>query len=259
MPLDIWDWGVISDDGRPPAPPGPPAPPDPSTIAGLIAWFDPTRNLTVSGSDVDSWASSYGPANTVSNTGSTRPSYSATGLLSQPCVSFSQAASERLTGAATLAAAIDNRAPFTALAVVKFATTSSSQALFCAGNTGTSDKAGPFSIVSTPAYRLAFSSGGGTTGFTGTAPASTSPAICACIYDGTNFSFRLNGAAFAGSTSTRTPTCNVFSIGCQVIAGVAQTFFDGLMGDLTVYDSALSSSDCGVVETYFRWKYAGLP
>lgn len=256
-PLDLREWGCVSGGGIS-APPVP-APPDPSTISGLIAWFDPTQNLTVSGSDVDSWASSYGPGNTVSNTGSTRPTYLASGLLSKPCVSFSRSASECLTGASTLAAAIDNRAPFTAIAVVQFASTSTSQAMFGAGNNVISDRSGVFSIVTAPNYRITFASGGGTTGFTSTAVPSTSPAICAFVYDGTNFSFRLNGSVFSGATSTRTPTCNVFSIGCQVLSGVAQTFFDGLIGDVTVYDSALSAANCEIVEAYFRYKYPGLP
>lgn len=255
-PLDLREWGMLSGGGRPPISPGPP--PDPTTVAGLLAWFDPTVNLTVSGTDVDSWASRYGASNTVSNTGSTRPSYSAIGLLSQPCVSFVRSSSERLFGAANLAAAIDNRVAFTAICAAKFSSVGTTQVMFCAGNTSTSDQCVPARIQTT-LYSAFFFAGASGTSISSSAVPTTSPCSFAFVYDGTNGSFRLNGVAFSGGVSARSPTCNVFSIGSRVNAGVYSDFFDGLLGDVTVYDSALSSANCEIVENYLRYKYPGLP
>lgn len=256
-PLDLHEWGMLSGSGSPPIPPGPPPPPDPSTITGLIAWFDPTTGLSLSGSLVDSWVSRFGPANTVSNTGAARPSYSASGLLSKPCVSFS--GTTYLFGAATLAAAIDARAPFTAIVAHKLASVLSTKTPWSAGNSGAPLDSVRLQSNNTPRYSATFFGGGSQTTFASTAVASTNPATAALIYDGTNFTFRLDGVAYAGSTSTKSPVCNIFAIGCYYLSGTASLYHGGVIGDLTIYNSALSAANCAIVETYLRWKYPGLP
>lgn len=79
--------------------------PAPLQIAGLVAWFDANRGITLNGSDVSAWASRAGSAGTSldvsQGTASKQPAYATTGGFNGgACITMTRATADLLQSAA---------------------------------------------------------------------------------------------------------------------------------------------------------------
>ena len=251
---------MLSGSGKPRIVTPAPMPP----LTGLLAWFDPSTGVSVSGGLASDWTSREGATNTVSKTGTNRPSFNATGLLGLPCLTFASASSQILEGAANLAAAIDGTANYSIFLVASLS--GNLAQTFCgASNSGTAGRlkiAGAFrsSSITRPSQTQA-DSGGSFTQFAGASLAMSlsTPYRIGYTYANTgSIKFRLSGVELSSSITASNPTCNTFSIGGQNNGGTRTSFANASIGDVLVYDSALSTADCDDVEAFFLAKYPGL-
>ena len=82
--------------------------------ANLALWLDASAGLTLSGTDVDTWADQSGNGRSATASGTARPTYQSSGINGMPAISFN-GTTNRMTGSQVL-----TTAPATIFTVVKF-------------------------------------------------------------------------------------------------------------------------------------------
>jgi len=82
------------------------------------------------------------------------------------------------------------------------------------------------------------------------------PYIACSLYDGTNGYTFLNGSA-SGSSFASTGSFNIsaYGVGNYVNAPTNNEAFTGFMGEILVYNTALTASQRRKVEGYLSWKW----
>lgn len=186
---------------------------------GLVAMFYPEQasSVTKDGSNnVDALAPIVGTAS-LTETSTNRPVWGATSPTGRRGITFTAASSQRLKeSSSALAAIIDGSQAYSSLWVAKQASAGATAALWSAGSSSTTDSIYE-GVVSTGGERhrrfqtAATQNDGSALG--------TSIAMVSAVYTGSAYSSWLNGtASLVAAANVRAPTCDMFSIGCQVSA-----------------------------------------
>jgi hypothetical protein len=163
--------------------------------------------------------------------------------------------STKLVGAAALAAILDGTQPYTCLVARKAVPAGSLKVLCGAGSTSVGNWA--YNYVSTTNAAAGLSRRqASTVANAGTVLSGSNLTIDSFVYDGANVLARSNGVSSLSSTANaQVPVCDIFAIGCAVSSGVYQNFFDGSIGDIVIYSSALSGAPLDAVEALFMARY----
>lgn len=224
----------------------------PPPVAGFVAWFDATQITAQSdGSALSSWPDLSGHSNTVSNTGSGRPTYwSTTGgelINGLATVGFSRTGPQFLSAPATASLSVSAASMFAVL--FNGDNTSSAYGLLC------NRPASPGSTTNWSYYETGNQWNG--TAYTG--PGYTNQAaawMLSLTQDASNYNVWKNGTAAGGN-----PYANAIgSVGTYTLelGGSTQSgeTFSGNIGEIIFYPSALGTTDRQAVESYLRAKWA---
>jgi hypothetical protein len=229
----------------------------PETL-GAVAWWDPNSGVTA-GTGVASWTDRINGYSLANATGAEQPTISS--INGVTALSFARASSQKLYGAATLAAALDGTADFSICYVGKVNGVGSATEYRVAVHMGDSA-----STTATFRHGIYNSSTTGTTTEEARKSAGTAlsgpknwgtEAITATItcQGSTTMSTYLNGEL--GATVTPgSDTWNQFALGSQRLSGAWNHHWDGWIGDVIVFNRVLSAADRATVETWLMNRYA---
>lgn len=233
----------------------------PTDIAGLVVWFD--MQDATSFTDTGGFVSAItNKASSVSWTEATnRPAYAATGLNSRPCMDFDGLNDRIISTEAAVFGALDDQSDYTILGVIAaddldalevfFGVADSTVALNNSKRWGTNiTGAGVWVIAGNN------NAGGGTVAES-TGNTVNTPIVFEAYSAATLTSIQINGAAAdpnATAMAFGTLTPNRSALGCRP-SSAPTTFWDGRIGELLIYSSALSASDRSRARSYLgsRW------
>jgi hypothetical protein len=176
----------------------------------------------------------------------------------RPAVSFSAASSQKLiTANATLAELFDGNQPFTVFIVRKNATNSGFQAVASFGHTS-NDHYNVFANLGSGQLFCGRKGPDGTS-VSGTVQPTTTACYDTFVWSGTNFTGYTNStlsvAASDGGGAAQSPTIDRFAIGSFFSSGGHTNYFDGTLGDIIMFGSALSEANILVLEGLIARKY----
>jgi len=239
-----------------------PAPPafTPLSIAGCVLWMD--MQDPASYTQAGTVTSITNKASSVAWTEATNPpTYSATGLSSQPCMDFNGTTQRIISTEAAVFAVLTNAHAFTIFFVAAFDTIDRFDAAFGVGNSGVGVNSIRFfgqSTLSSGRWLSTLINDAGTTvDAVGTAQSDTPKHIHIWHSPGTTSSLNLdNGAANpnAAAQDPGTLTPNRSALGCKPRT-TPNNFFDGRCGEWIMYDTELSASDITSVYSYLIAKW----
>lgn len=233
--------------------------PGPDEIPGILAWWDPTRGVSLLGSNVTDWASQAGTAWAVSPPVNA-PVFQASAINGLPAISFTAASTQFLRGGGPYAE-IDSRAPFTSYCILRPNNTAAQKSVWCSNrNSGGFGDVQAFKASSAESaqYEVRDAAGANTTN-TGAVLSTVNASYVGCFYDGTNTTFRVNAVSSAALANTRnTVSCDTFQIGARRRADVTITdeYFDGLIADVIFYDHVLTAGQIALIEAWAADRYA---
>lgn len=228
----------------------------PTDIAGLKLWLRADSLALANNDPVATWNDESGQGNHATQaTSGNRPVYLTNQQNSLPGVSFTAASTHYLVANGVAALQNGNDLPFTAILVVK-STLTSGTVLNWANSATTQqrmlmdlggvnrtirrDNAGSQVIVNA-------------TNLLG----DTVARIATTSFSGTTVSFFLDGAANgSGAQNVGTMTIDIFAIGAHFRSGSAQAPWGGIVFEVVIYDTELTGTNRGLVETYLDTKWA---
>jgi hypothetical protein len=233
----------------------------PETISGLLAWFDPSINVTKAGTPerVSSHISREGNEYEILQaSGPAQFLWSATGILGNPA--FYGDGARYLDGVVALGEMIDGSAPHSIVFVCDRDTTTSFDTVFAIGaEAGTS-----VSFVRPAGTNFfnhsRFRADGGTSSYASTAAATASPSYHVLTYDGTNSAWRSNGVSGGSGANAiaQDVACVRTAIGARRFNGTYASFMTGWIGDVLVYDHVLTVGEITTLEDWISAKYVGI-
>lgn len=233
----------------------------PTSISGAVAWFDMQD------------AASYTQAGTVTSinnkissvawaAGANPPTYSASGINSFPCMDFDGVNDTIISSEAAVYSALANSSDYTIFFVANCDTQDRSEAIFGCGNSAVG-------AASLRYWGQSSSSTGRWISTTINDAVTTVNALNNVISDvnvnifcwsspGTTVSLNLNNAPAPNPSATAqnpgTLTLNQSALGSRPDSA-ADTFFDGKMGELIVYDRELTAMEKASVGAYLSLKW----
>jgi hypothetical protein len=237
----------------------------PSSVGGLVVWLeadsgaykDSGTTLASNGESVVQWNGQGGTGNNaLSGAGGTHdPTYVASSINGKPALRFATSSAQWLR--LTLAATFSGSAA-TAFVVAKRASVvSTTSTLSFTDESGNDyDNAGEFIIAyegsigdQLQTYR------NGPVSTYGSHPGNGVPYLWATKFDGVNNTAYLNGAAQTPVASSGSFSFTKVFIGARCVGGVSNSQYDGDIAAVLLYDSGLSGTDRGNVESYLTTKY----
>ena len=234
-----------------------PALANPATITDLQAWFDASAGVTKDGSDiVSAWADQTPLSTEVAVAEGTLPVWMASAINGQPGIHFD--GNDRLHNDRFATVNPIQGPDLTVFVVAQRAgvTTNTSTATFFQQGQ-THDFNNVESVV------LAYEGGGGTqlqpyrigAKSTATHPGNGSPYIFATVFDGTNDTSYLNARAQTPVGSTGSFDIDHINVGQRYEGGSFVNGYNGAVGDLIVYDRALTPVEQHQVGAHLEQKY----
>jgi hypothetical protein len=232
----------------------------PTAITGLVGWYDADDLTSISqtAGKVDQWSDKSGNSNHATQTSSARPDLvpnTATGN-TRGAISF--AGAQHWLACNGLAATFSGaNLPYTIFAVAKQNTQGSVNDLFCASNSG-SNRPLRNLFKATPAILRS------TEGNNAGSSASVSDSnvgllnfdVVAVRGSGTSSQLFVNGTQTAtNATSLGATTINQCVIGARRILTTMSSFWDGLISEILIYNSALSDADIARANNYLQVKH----
>ena len=223
---------------------------DPRSVPGCTLWLDAADSSSVTGSSpVTAWRDKSGNANNTTTIGGS-PSYSANFI--------------SLNGSTTyLVGPYVNNTQTMTMFVIATANFSlgnygSYYRLLSVGSTAANDynNAAYASILHNPnttqigGYRNSVTNFGSVT--------TNTVFLIALVYDGTNTINYINGTSVSSAASTGTFSTSSYSIGRDVgntDGGGSYTYWPGTVGEVIIYNAALTSSQRQAIEGYLAWKW----
>jgi hypothetical protein len=220
-------------------------------------WFDPSVGTTIV-TGVSQWVGRRNASTLVQATGAQQPTYNATAINSHPALVFSRAANQRLTGAATLAAMLENLEEFTIISMAQQTSPVNGQTRAIAGagtvaNTGrcnaTAVACGAVNTTDTSYRPSGFMPGSQIWG--------TTRHVQTLAFDGINVNQWLDGVLSKYIAAlTIGGTLDEFVIGAMRISGVYANHFEGYIGDILIFDRFLSDADRQAGEAWLATRFA---
>lgn len=211
------------------------------------AWWKADSLALSNGAAVSSWADSSGNSNTATQaTGALQPTYNTTGLNSHPAVSFDGG------DVLTIPVAVDLLKPFTFAAALKVTNFAADRTLLAGnGMTGIHIR-----INNTTGFPNLDKQGTAGIGTATTAMTAATPARLVITYDGSgNYAFFVNAVAAGSGTNNQTFSgAGPGLIGAAADTGASQPLI-GFVGDMLMFNTALSTANRQSVETYLATKY----
>ncbi len=256
---------IIGGTGQllPPGPPGAPgAPPfDPLSIAGSVAWF----NMR----DASSFTNSGGFISSITNKVSSvawseatnRPAYSAGGVNGHPCMDFDGINDQIISTEAAVVSALQVDQPYTLFYMAIFDTADRADSVFGAANSsGTGARRWGQSTVGTGRWHVSVVQDDTTAVAVDDAGALYVSGAHAHCWNAstTQVSLQIDNAAAAPNNAAFAPGATTIvraALGCRPVAA-PNTFFDGKLGELLLYNSRLSAGDITNVATYLATAWA---
>jgi hypothetical protein len=238
---------------------GQPAPWTPLSLGSALKfWVKADTGITLNGSDVSNWADQSGNGCDVAQgTAANQPAYNATGFNGLPTVSFTLANAECLLSAAT-ALALGNATASFFIVGQMVAVGSYSRFISFLKNGGANDynEAGSIAAVlenssgeSFYAYAENATRGGPTTLTAGVNYRFGN------ILDGANLTpYSNNSAGTAAAYSTALAATGKVAIGCNA-SNTADGLLSGLISEVVITNTALSSGDRNSLDAYFTTKW----
>ena len=213
---------------------------NPINGANLNAWWDAqnTSKFILSGSNVTSWTDSS--PNAVVASGVANPVYTTNIINGNSVVAFN-GNSQYLT--TTLSS---STAPFTSVAIIKVDNSGFVRTILGASVNGGFEFR--VNTSNTLSLNLQQTAAIGTSSGTITTSAA---AVVSVSYDGTNYSFTINGTIVGSGTNAQTPTASTVRIGANTPGA---TFFYHYMGDIVQF-GAVNTSELNKTIGYLAWKY----
>jgi hypothetical protein len=204
----------------------------------LALWLNASAGLTLSGTDVSTWADQSGNGKDATASGTARPTYQSSGINGMPAISFN-GTTNRMTGSAVLTAR-----PATIFAVVNFSVSQNIGAIFQQTN---------FIL-----YR-GFN-GGASTEFrlfngtdltsSNTIPNNT-PVLLEAIANGASSTLFSNGVQRASGNAGTSAISDGYELAS--FSGSPRTI---VIAEIIVYNTNLGASDRQLVEDYLNTKYS---
>jgi hypothetical protein len=230
----------------------------PTDIAGLKLWL---RADTLALSDTDpvaTWNDESGLGNHATQaTSGNRPVYLTNQQNGLPGVAFTAASTHYLVANGVAAVQNGSDLPCTVFVVAKNdLETGGSTIINWASSASTTQR---MLIDFGSVFRSIRRDNAGSQVIVGatTALGSAAARIATTSFSGTAVSFFLDAAANGGAAqNVGTMTIDVFSIGAHFRSGSAQVPWDGTLYEVVIYDTELSGTNRGLVETYLDTKWA---
>lgn len=247
--------GAVSFPNSPAFVGGQPAfsPPD---IAGLVGWWDPSDVATVTtdaGGKITSLADkSANSADAVQANPVEQPSLLAGSLLGRDAINFD--GTTFLDISAAVSTLSGNDLPFSAHFVMQSNQTASTQIPFGIGNSTDNTKGFWFGLYSNGEFRLQKRSSGSIPVYL--TESDLAPHFVSLIHDGTTISVWIDGVRIIDAAPLDTGSMDVdrMSLGAWV-QSAAGFHFEGLLGEVLVYDQAHTDQEVKQVQRYLgdRW------
>jgi len=220
----------------------------PTNISNLKLWLDAsdTASLTQVGGAVSQWSDKSGNGNhATQGTGVRQPMTGTRTINGLNGLDF-DGSNDQMVNSAGLIGGMSNT-PLTLFIVHKQDTSSTSQVIF-EGNVSSS----PRLYVNLTSTAMVVRGGSGANLSTART-ANTNTHISGFIRSGTNVQALYDGPRNNNTTSGADQTYTSCPIGYESVAG--NQYFDGIMGEIIVYASALSNSDVNLVGNYLATKW----
>jgi hypothetical protein len=231
----------------------------PLSITGTQLWLDgqDTSSMSFSGSTITTWRDKSGNGNNGTATGT--PTLSTAGGFTSNYRTIYLNGSSWFLGSVN----ISSTTSLTAFVVTSFALSSSASSarvlgLAAAGQADWNNTAScvPFYQDFATANISTYRNGA----YLSAAVGQNTPVIGTCLYDGTSNYFYKNGASQTPVNSTGTFAISIYGIGNQPIPS-GETL-NGYIGEVIVFNTALTTAQRQTVEGYLAWKWglqANLP
>lgn len=228
----------------------------PPTYSDLAAWFHGGAGVSVS-TAVDSWTSQTAIPHVVGNTGSNRPTFTASGQNGMPGVTLASASSQFLfDSSSTLAGILDGTQPFSAFVVCTRTPNGAPQATWSIGDSGSTQHAFIQRIESTGADNTFRAAGVGLSQ-TGIIADDALPVLYRSVFNGTQSNSHMNGVpSVINYANAASIVANRFYIGAWRFNGATGGLFNGTIYEIIIYTRTLSQAETAQVEGYLKAKYA---
>lgn len=228
----------------------------PADIAGLVGWWDPSDSATVTtdaGGKIASLTDkSANSANAVQANGTEQPNLLTGGLLGRDAINFD--GTTFLDISAAVSTLSGNDLPFSAHFVMQSNQTASTQIPFGIGNSTDNTKGFWFGLYSNGELRLQKRSAGSIP--IQLTESDLAPHFISLIHDGTTISVWIDGVRIIDAAPLDTGSMDVdrMSLGAWVQAAAGFNF-EGLLGEVLVYDQAHTDQETKQVQRYLgdRW------
>ncbi len=215
---------------------------------GLLADWDASAGVTL-GTGVSSWVDRTGTYTLSQATGGAQPSVST--LNGRTALSF-DGVDDVLSGAAGLAAAIDESAPYTVYVVAKLNNNANFYTMFACSNN--SNNYLYHLARNVDGFDLANRGDPTATSSIGASSLGTTAYDYCAAYTGSAYSTWINGSAsVVASANTRAPVCTVTSIG-GLMLGSAIQLFPGLIGRVLVYNGS-HTTERATISAFLRAQF----
>ena len=221
---------------------------EPRSIAGCLLWFDASdANTTGGGSTVSTWKDKSGfGSNATANSAITLTQNAINGLAA---LSLNASTPQWLLGSTSITGST-----LTVVSLFTMASGSGAAARIIAlGAPGANDYNNPSYVGILRQNGTTMGPDRNTAWLPGMFPYST-PTINASVFDGKNAYLYTNGQAQGSYASAGNFTVSSYAIGANTNTADAH-YFTGYIGEIIVYNSALTTSQRQEVEGYLAWKW----
>jgi hypothetical protein len=226
---------------------------------GAVAHYDAGYRLTNDGSTT-TWVDRIGGYSAASTSVGTNPAVTASiaAFNGRPGLTFTASSSQKLISSdGVLATLMSGNQPYTIFIVRKNTTNSGFMATLNFGDTVTNHYIACASLTNGQMY--AGRKGPDGTDATGSVQPTTTACLDTYVWDGTYFTGNESGVASIAQTvgggAAQSPSVNRLAIGGFLSAGAYSDFFDGVIGDIVIFRSALNAGDISYVERILAQKY----
>ena len=231
----------------------------PTDIAGLKLWLR-ADTLALSNNDpVATWNDESGQGNhATQGTGGNQPVYLTNQQNSLPGVSFTAASTHYLVANGVAALQNGSDKAFTAFVVARNDLATGGSTILNWANSATTQQRMLVDFGSV--FRsIRRDDAGSQVIVSGTNPLGTvaGARLATTSFSGTAVAFYLDAAANgSGAQNVGTMTIDIFAIGAHFRSGSAQVPWDGTLYEVVIYDTELTGTNRGLVETYLDTKWA---
>jgi hypothetical protein len=214
---------------------------DPSSIAGLLAWYKADSLSLNDGDPVSTWTDSSGSGNDATEASGARPLYQTNELNGLPVVQF-DGVDDQMVSSLSMATK-----PFTAFAVVKFATFVNEATILGPNASGGLQWRG-----NSDQRQGLLKSVTAEIGSSGTQlSVDTFYRLAATYSSGGAYTFYLNGTADGTGTNNQTFSATTL----QLARNITGEDLTGQIAEILFYDSVLGTTDRQAVEVYLTDKW----